>query len=95
MLSQAVRADLDRGSSAAAADRLDLVEQTARDNLAEARALVAAFAPVALADSGIGDALGRLAERFATETGIGFEVVLPDPMPAVVREHEVILLRAA
>ncbi len=70
MVSQAVRADLDRGRLDAARERLDLVERTARDNLAEARALVSAFAPVGLAETGLAAALDRLAERFGQETGL-------------------------
>ncbi|MCV2395593.1 sensor histidine kinase [Actinotalea sp. M2MS4P-6] len=95
MLSQAVRADVERGRTSAAVERLDLVERTARDNLAEARALVAAFAPVGLDDGGIRAALERLAARFGAETRISVEVALPDALPDLGREREVILLRAA
>src|SRR5690606_19116211 len=45
MLAQAASADLDRGAVDDARERLGLVESTARDNLAEARALAAARAP--------------------------------------------------
>lgn len=95
MLSQAVRADVERGRTDAAVQRLELVERTARDNLAEARALVSAFSPVGLADSGIGAALVRLGERFGTETGVAVTVRVADPLPDVGREREVVLLRAA
>ena len=47
MQAQAATAALDVGDDRAARERLHVVEDTARDNLAEARALVAAFAPVA------------------------------------------------
>ncbi len=95
MLSQAVRADVQHGRTEAAGERLDLVERTARDNLAEARALVAAFAPVGLAEGGIGAALERLAQRFGEETGIAVRVDLPGSLPELGRDREVILLRAA
>ncbi|HQY32335.1 MAG TPA: sensor histidine kinase [Actinotalea sp.] len=95
MLAQTAEADLRRGHPDAAAERIALVERTARDNLAEARALVAAFAPVALDGAGLGEALGRLARRFTEETGVRVDVVLPDGGVPLVREHEVILLRAA
>jgi signal transduction histidine kinase len=95
MLSQAARADVERGRAEAARDRLELVERTARDNLAEARALVAAFAPVGLTENGLAGALDRLASRFGAETGLAVELELPDAPLAVSREREVILLRAA
>ncbi|MFI2103680.1 sensor histidine kinase [Isoptericola sp. NPDC019693] len=66
---QAATAALDRGEQGRARERLLVVEQTARDNLAEARALVAAFAPVPLQGSTLAEALRRLAERFTAETG--------------------------
>ncbi len=94
MLSQAVRADLDRGRLDGARERLDLVERTARDNLAEARALVSAFAPVGLSESGLADALERLAERFGQETGLVVDVAWPHSA-TISRDREVILLRAA
>ena len=47
MLSQAAAAQLSR-DPAAVADQLAAIERTARENLAEARAVVAAFSPVAL-----------------------------------------------
>ncbi|MEK8225669.1 hypothetical protein NKG05_05620 [Oerskovia sp. M15] len=59
MLSQAASADLDRSAPDAARERLALVESTARDNLAEARALVAAAAPAPLQDGTLGQALRR------------------------------------
>ncbi len=95
MLSQAVRADLGRGDSTQALERLALVERTARDNLAEARALVAAFAPVGLAESGLTAALERLATRFTEETGVRVDVLVAEDCRAVGREREVILLRSA
>jgi signal transduction histidine kinase len=94
MQAQAATAALDVGDDAAARERLHVVENTARDNLAEARALVAAFAPVGLQDASLPQALGRLGTRFAEETGLTVTVgadgvgVLP---PAI----EVVLLRAA
>ncbi len=95
MVSQAVQADLSRGRLDSARDRLDLVERTARDNLAEARALVSAFAPVGLAETGLNAALERLAERFGAETGLVVVVRLDDSGTPITRDREVILLRAA
>lgn len=99
MLSQTALGDLDHDRADAARDRITLVEQVARDNLAEARALVAAFAPVPLGDVGLAPALHRLAERFEAETSVAVTVAVPeDAVPGRVgppRAVEVVLLRTA
>ncbi|MGY1773255.1 sensor histidine kinase [Blastococcus sp. SYSU D00813] len=82
---------------AAAAERLRLIEEVARDNLAEARAVVAAFRPVALDGSTLVEALERLAGRFARETGLPVRVdtaALGEGV-ALRRDEEVVLLRGA
>lgn len=94
MLAQTAQAQLDAGRAELARDRLAQVERVARENLAEARALVAAFGPAALADATLAEALERLAERFQAETGVHVEVVLGDA-GAPDRDTEVVLLRAA
>jgi len=96
MLAQTAAADLRREQPAQAADRLDLIERTARENLAEARALVAAAAPVGLAESTLTEALERLAVRFGQETGVRVRVVADDAaLAGLPRDREVVLLRAA
>ncbi len=98
---QAASAALDRGEEQAARDRLAVVEATARDNLAEARGLVAAFAPVPLQDTTFAEALRRLAERFTTETGtvVRFDVEgetdAADGLDPAGAASDVVLLRAA
>ncbi|EST21441.1 sensor histidine kinase [Streptomyces roseochromogenus] len=62
MLVQAVDAELD-SDPAQARRHLALMEDTARRNLAEARALVAGGAPADLAGASLPDALGRLTTR--------------------------------
>lgn len=94
MQAQAATAALDVGDDDAARERLHVVEDTARDNLAEARALVAAFAPVALQDASLPQALGRLGSRFAEETGLAVTVEA-DQVGALPPTVEVVLLRAA
>lgn len=94
MQAQAATAALDVGDDAAVRERLHVVEDTARDNLAEARALVAAFAPVALQDASLSQALGRLGTRFAEETGLAV-TVRADDVGALPPAIEVVLLRAA
>ncbi len=75
--------------------RLALIEETARQNLSEARALVAAFTPVDLQGSDVDAALARVAERFGAETGV--EVVVESSWDArtdVTTDQAVVLLRS-
>ncbi|PFG29528.1 sensor histidine kinase [Paramicrobacterium agarici] len=69
-----------------------LVEDTARDALSDARALVAANATVSTQLAPLEASLTRLGERFARETGVAVSssVDLGDQLP---RELEVMLLR--
>ena len=94
MLAQTAQAQLDAGLADAARERSAQIEQVARENLAEARALVAAFGPAALADATLAEALERLGERFQAETGVRVEVVL-GAVGRTDRDAEVVLLRAA
>ena len=94
MLLQAADADVER-QPAAARGHLALALETARDNLAEARALVAALAPAGLEPGALDAALRRLAATADGHPGTAarFEVsgaVAPLPRPA-----EVMLLRVA
>jgi signal transduction histidine kinase len=81
----------------AARERLGLIEEVARENLAEARAMVAAFSPVPLEGTTLVEALHRLAERFGRETGLSTRVdtAALDSAPALSRNDEVVLLRGA
>jgi signal transduction histidine kinase len=86
------------GDPALATERLAVIEEVARENLAEARAMVAAFAPVALDSATLLEALQRLAERFARETGTATRVdtaALGGTGPALSRAEEIVLLRGA
>ena len=93
-LAQAARASRNGRTSA---DALAHIEATARENLAEARGLVAAFAPVPLEGSTLAQALHRLAERFTTETGVDVRVETDAEQitGGLGRDGEVVLLRAA
>ncbi|BCJ26734.1 two-component sensor histidine kinase [Actinocatenispora sera] len=74
---------------------LDRAARAARENLAEARALVGAQPPTNLTGASLPDALRRLAGRLGEETGIdaGWELVgEPRPLPA---GTEVVVLRCA
>ena len=82
-------------------ETLDLLEDSARATLAETRALVAASAPVALAEGGLVAALERLGERIQRESGIAVTVSAPLPDGAASgsatldRDDEIALLRLA
>ncbi|MFI5913036.1 sensor histidine kinase [Dactylosporangium sp. NPDC051541] len=86
---------LAQADSLPAAHRLDLVARTARDNLAEARALVAALAPADLQATGLAAALRRQVDRFAADTGVRTSLHLPDGADEVPTALQVVVLRAA
>jgi signal transduction histidine kinase len=91
---QVASSALDRGDADDVRERLVVMEATARDNLAEARALVAASAPAPLQGGSLADALRRLAARWAAETGLR-AVVEADGVGPLAPGDEVVLLRAA
>ena len=93
MLTQSARLTLER-DAAPIPDQLDLIERTARENLAEARSLVAALCPPDLRAHSLAEALTRLAERHTRDTGVPVAVELTDPAGGV-HEHDAVLLRAA
>jgi signal transduction histidine kinase len=98
MLAQTAAVELQRGGTDGAAARLAAIEDTARENLAEARALVAAFTPVALSEATLSEVLRRQAERFAAETGVDVQVSLDLPdeeVAALPQAQQVVLLRSA
>lgn len=74
---------------------LQLLQEHSRSALNEARALVAAAAPVELNDGGLCDALRRLADRFSRETAVAVTVSNVSALTGFSREHEVVLLRFA
>lgn len=91
-LSQAVDAAWDTDPDTARA-QVRLIEQTARENLAESRAIVADLSPAPFADASLADALRRLGERHRAETSVPVAVSASSaPLPTPV---EVVLLRSA
>ncbi len=88
MLIQAAQADLD-GSHPRAGRHLDLAAAAARENLAEARALVADLAPAQLDGSTLPDALRRLSQAAGTQASFAVSG-RPEPLPMAA---EVVLLR--
>jgi signal transduction histidine kinase len=94
LLLQAVQGEL--VTDPPAADRhLRQAQQTARDNLAEARTLVAVLTPPSLESGSLAEALRRLVDRFGREATVraGFTVAgTPRPVPMTA---QLVLLRAA
>jgi signal transduction histidine kinase len=90
-LAQAAAAEL-AGDPARVPARLEAIEEVARQNLAEARALVAAFAPVDLDGASLPEALSRLARRFGDQTGLPVELDLTG-VAGLTRSQEVVVLR--
>ena len=94
-LSRAAQAALARGDTAAAGERLALIEQTASDNLDEARLIVAELTPGHLQSRTLGEALERLGAAVTSETGLRADVrVAGDPVP-LGGSAEVVILRTA
>src|SRR5699024_1142412 len=94
-LARAVEVSSDHGPEAAR-QRLHLLEETARDNLAEARALVGGLQPVSLQQGSLVDAIRRDADR-ATRTSDGFTVTVDvEGTPhALTTDEDIIVLQAA
>ncbi|MEU8401820.1 sensor histidine kinase [Nonomuraea sp. NPDC048892] len=77
----------------AARGHLDQARRTAMDNLAEARAMVAALPPPQLRDASLPDALGGLIERFEAETGLEARFTVTGTPCRLTPNEEVVLLR--
>lgn len=86
---------LQAADPALADERLALAVRTARENLAESRALVAALAPAALAAGSLPDAVRRQATRLTEETGLPATFRITGETRALPTVVEVVLLRAA
>ena len=91
-LTQAIESELDT-DPAAARRHLELAARTARENLTEARAMVAALAPADLAEGSLEDAVRRQADRLAAETSLAVEYEVDSPLPKLGMAAEVVLLR--
>ncbi|WP_405583716.1 sensor histidine kinase [Streptomyces sp. NBC_01190] len=92
MLVQAVDSELDRDPDQAHR-HLELMARTARENLAEARALVAGGAPAGLDGSSLADAVRRLAARHAEQTGAPAVVEVTGTVRGLPAAVEVVALR--
>ena len=92
MLIQAAETEIG-GDPAAARRHLGLAAETARENLAEARALVAALAPVQLDRGKLDDALRRLAGQTASQLGVSGDFQVGGSPRPLDTSAEVMLLR--
>ncbi len=92
MLVQAADAVIET-DPAGARKQLDLIGRTARENLAEARALVANLAPAALTSATLADAVARLTDRTGQELGVRTEFAVKGAPRPLGTGTEVVLLR--
>jgi signal transduction histidine kinase len=76
-------------------ERLALAVRTARENLAESRAMVAALSPTALASASLPEAVRRSAARFTEEAGVPCPVRITGSVRVLSTRVEVVLLRSA
>ncbi len=94
-LARATESALDRGDLAVVRERLRLIEQTAADNLSEARLIVAEMTPGHLQSRTLAEALQRLVDAVSAESGmVGRLRVEGDPV-VLAANSEVVLLRTA
>jgi signal transduction histidine kinase len=93
-LTQAIESNLNTDPDAVR-KHLALAARTARENLAEARAMVAALAPSELAAGSLQEALRRQASRLTEETTLAVEYEVDGPLPTLGTAAEVVLLRGA
>ncbi|HZE48896.1 MAG TPA: sensor histidine kinase [Jatrophihabitantaceae bacterium] len=92
-LAQAAEAGLAPGDDAVR-ERLRLMQRTARQNLTEARALIAALAPADLAGADLGEALRRVCDRLAAEHSVRVLLEVCGPPAPLTRNADVVVVRA-
>jgi signal transduction histidine kinase len=93
-LAQAVEPELD-SDTAAAKRHVELIRTTARENLAEARAMVAELTPTALHEGSLPAAIQRQCDRLAAETDTTVTLHSDADLPPLGMAIDVVLLRAA
>lgn len=93
MLVQAAESALTR-DEASVRRHLASAERTARENLAEARSLVAALQPAPLQDATLADAVRRISQAFADEQGIAVAVQVQGEPRLLAAAEEVVVVRA-
>ncbi len=94
-LARATEAALERGDLETVRERVRLIEATAADNLSEARLIVAEMTPGHLQSRTLPEALGRLVDTVATESGMVGRLVVDGEPLVLSANSEVVLLRTA
>ena len=89
------RSALEADDAAQSTRALRQIGTLAAEGLADARRIVNALMPAELESSALGDALARMLERLAEETGIAATLHVDDDLPALGLDVEVALLRTA
>lgn len=92
-LARAADSALSRGDVHAVRERLALLEQTAAENLAEARLIVAELSPGHLQSGTLAEALQRVVDRASHESGIAGVLTVTGVPVAATANSEVALLR--
>jgi signal transduction histidine kinase len=77
------------------ARRIELAVQTARENLAEARALITELSPAPLSGATLEEALGRITSKFGEELSMSTAFEVRGDSRATPTKVDVVLLRAA
>lgn len=93
-LTQAVEPELETDPPAAKR-HVALIRETARENLDEARAMVAELTPTALHEGSLRSAIQRQCDRLSAETGIAVTLHSDSVLPPLGMATDVVLLRAA
>jgi signal transduction histidine kinase len=94
-LARATELALDRGDLAAVRERLRLIEQTAADNLSEARLIVAEMTPGHLQSRTLSEALQRLVDAVSAESGMTGTLSVEGEPVVLSANSDVVLLRTA
>ncbi|WP_035107452.1 sensor histidine kinase [Corynebacterium camporealensis] len=95
MLLHAADRDLDSEDPDKARERIELARTTASDNLQEARAMIAALQPAALAETSLEGAMQRMAKNFGHTADIDIEVDAEGDVVQLPMKVEAALLRIA
>lgn len=93
-LAQAVEPELET-DTASARRHVELIHTTARENLAEARAMVAELTPTALHNESLPAAIQRQCDRLTAESDIAAALRVDGEIPPLGMAADVVLLRAA
>jgi signal transduction histidine kinase len=94
-LARATQSALERGDVEAVRERLRVIEQTAAENLAEARLIVAEMTPGHLQSRTLSEALQRLVDAVSAGSGMQGSLRVDGVPVALPANSEVVLLRTA